>query len=100
MESDRGIEINIDDSLNSGIFNNTFANKKYKCDNEVSFTKNRISFFDEYKIEVPINNYQRIIIKSMSDVIIKKEQSKKMICSIFDETIKNGKPYQVFNNNI
>ncbi|ORX60989.1 hypothetical protein BCR36DRAFT_407975 [Piromyces finnis] len=90
----KGISINTKNSMNSGIFNNIFHDADYICDDETDFQNNKITYNSEYKIELKINEDETILLKSMTDIVSNQEQSLDDICSIFDETIKNAKPYQ------
>jgi len=81
--------------LNSGIFNDLFTDTIYRCDEKASFENKTITYDSEYKIELKINEKDSIILKSMIDISTQQEQSINDICTIFDETIKIAKPYQV-----
>jgi len=95
FESDRGIIINTDNSQNFGLYNTIFQNKNFKCDDNANYEKNTITYNSDYKIEVPINDNQIIILKSTLDISNKFEQKKEEVCSIYDETLKIARPYQV-----
>ncbi|OUM70029.1 hypothetical protein PIROE2DRAFT_1978 [Piromyces sp. E2] len=88
----RGILININ---NSELINDIFVNKEYVCSNEADFDKNTITYYESFKIEVPIDNNKKIILKSMNDIKeTNNEQTGNMICSIYDELLKIAKPEQ------
>ncbi|OUM70031.1 hypothetical protein PIROE2DRAFT_1980, partial [Piromyces sp. E2] len=91
IDNDRGISINVDNSLNSAIFNGKFQTKEYKCGDQINFENNIISYYDDYKIEVPISVNETIVLKSMMD-IDKIKQTQEVICSIYDKTF----PYSTF----
>jgi len=96
VENKKGILIN--NSVNSKLIENIFESKEFVCDNEANFNKNTITYYDSFKIEVPISNNKTIILKSMSDVKeINNEQTDNMICSIYDELLKIAKPEQVIS---
>jgi len=94
LGSDRGIIINTDYSKNFGLFNTIFQNKNLKCDDSANYEKSTITYNDNYKIEIPINDEQMIILKSTMDISNKLEQKNEEICSIYDETLKIARPYQ------
>ncbi|OUM70038.1 hypothetical protein PIROE2DRAFT_1988 [Piromyces sp. E2] len=90
-------EIRFDDNqiLNSEVFNDQFFEKSFSCDEQANFENNTITFYSDYKIEIPISNNETIILKSMIDVNkITKTQSQEMICDIYSETLKLAKPMQ------
>ena len=94
--SNKGIKINKENKLNSSSLPSTLlSNIKYYCGDEPSFENNIFSFENEYKIKIPISSNENIVLKSMADVDIQRKQSNDKICSIFDESIKIAKPYQV-----
>eukprot|EP00833_Pecoramyces_ruminatium_P017875 jgi/Orpsp1_1/1191907/evm.model.d7180000089309.1 len=93
MESDRGISINLNNLYNDGLNNVLFKDGEFKCGNEANYENNTITYYDNYRIEVPINDDQTIILKSMND-IDKSVQTDNMRCSIYDEIIKIAKPMQ------
>jgi len=93
-ESNRGIFLNTKSNLNSGLYNNIFQNVEFECDNEADYTKKTITYSSEYRIEVPINENEIIILKAMTDIAVNK-QTNEAICSIFDDTLQIAKPYQV-----
>ncbi len=95
LGSDRGITVETNDSRNFGPFNILFQNKNFKCDNNANYENNTITFSDDYKIEVPINNEQTIILKSTTDISQTDKQKNEVICTIYDETLKIARPYQV-----
>ncbi|KAG4108811.1 hypothetical protein H8356DRAFT_1267991 [Neocallimastix lanati (nom. inval.)] len=98
INSNRGISINIDNNLNSGIFNETFQNNlNYTCENQADFNKNFITYYDEYRIELPINYNKTIILKSMNDIDNLYEQNTEMICQIFEDSFQKSKPIQISN---
>ncbi|ORX82022.1 hypothetical protein BCR32DRAFT_292924 [Anaeromyces robustus] len=92
VNSDRGILIDTKNSLNSGIFNSIFENKNYICDNSANYKKNTITYSNKYELLFPIKNNEVIILKSMEDIEIKLNDNE--ICSIYDDTLKKGKPMQ------
>ncbi|KAG4106109.1 hypothetical protein H8356DRAFT_1631042, partial [Neocallimastix lanati (nom. inval.)] len=92
-ESNRGIFLNTKSNLNSGLYNNIFQNVEFECDNEADYTKKTITYSSEYRIEVPINENEIIILKAMTDIAVNK-QTNEAICSIFDDTLQIAKPYQ------
>jgi len=94
-ESDRGISIQTDNPLNSGLYNRIFQNKVFLCDNTANYEKNTITFNDEYKIEVPINIHETVILKSTTDISYTEGQKNEIICTIYEDTLKIAKPYQV-----
>jgi len=68
------------------------------CDNEVSYTQSTLTFYDEFEIELPINEEKTIILRSMLDVDTKSiKQTADMRCTIYNEALKIAKPMQVFN---
>jgi len=93
-DEDRGIIIDLDNPLNSRIYNYKFQNKIYRCGDNISYENNIISYYDEYKIEIPIND--SIVLKSVMDVD-EIDQTQEMICSIYDKTVKKAKPMQVLS---
>jgi len=96
IENKRGIYINSDKTINSPLIN-TLKNKVFKCANEANFKKNTITYYDNFKIELPINAKESIILKSMIDVDeVSSIQTDDMICSIYDEMLKIARPGQVF----
>jgi len=64
------------------------------CDEYADYQMNTITYNNEYEILFPLNNNETIILKSMKDISDKKQSFYK-ICSIYDETLKIAKPYQV-----
>eukprot|EP00833_Pecoramyces_ruminatium_P013441 jgi/Orpsp1_1/1187473/evm.model.d7180000057953.1 len=93
-ESNRGIIINTNNELNSGLSTNIFQSVEYTCDDKANYYEKTITIYDDYKIEVPINEKENIILKSMTDIISNKKQTNDMICSIYDDTLKKAKSYQ------
>ncbi|ORY73158.1 hypothetical protein LY90DRAFT_666761 [Neocallimastix californiae] len=92
-KSDRGISIINNNTLyplKSKIFHN-IQNINFTCDNEVSYEKKTITYKDEYRIEIPINSKENLLLKSMTDVIYI-NQADKTKCEIYDETSKYAKP--------
>ncbi|ORY73156.1 hypothetical protein LY90DRAFT_179256 [Neocallimastix californiae] len=70
------------------------------CDNEVSYTQSTLTFYDEFEIELPINEEKTIILRSMLDVDTKSiKQTADMRCTIYNEALKIAKPMQFPNNN-
>ncbi|ORX84545.1 hypothetical protein BCR32DRAFT_277050 [Anaeromyces robustus] len=97
IEGERGIKIN--DMLNSDL-NNMLQNKIFKCDDQASYKKNTITYYDDNKIEISLNNNKSIIAKQMSGINnINIDQSSLEICEILDEIVKNAKPIQFPYNN-
>ncbi|ORX69808.1 hypothetical protein BCR32DRAFT_106102 [Anaeromyces robustus] len=85
----------IDNLLNNEMANNKFKVKEYSCDNSVDFSKKKITYNEEYKIEVPISNDEVIILKSMRDIeSFSVEQNTEQVCSIYEDTFKKAKPMQ------
>jgi len=96
-KSDRGISIINNNTLyplKSKIFHN-IQNINFTCDNEVSYEKKTITYKDEYRIEIPINSKENLLLKSMTDVIYI-NQADKTKCEIYDETSKYAKPLPVY----
>lgn len=89
-KSGRGISIDTKNSLNSAIYNTIFQDNNYFCDIKADYEEKTITFNDD-KLEIPINNSENIILKSM----IENNNINDQICSIYDETLKKGKPMQV-----
>ncbi|ORX60990.1 hypothetical protein BCR36DRAFT_579057 [Piromyces finnis] len=92
--SERGVYINTNISQNLSLIDNTNKESYYMCDNQVNYERNSITYYDDFKIEFPINDNETIILKSMNDITKTYEQSNSLICSIYDEILKNAKPYQ------
>ncbi|KAL6636388.1 hypothetical protein U3516DRAFT_774224 [Neocallimastix sp. 'constans'] len=96
VNDNKGVLINLDNPLNSGLFNNIFYNNNNNimvCDEYADYQMNTITYNNEYEILFPLNNNETIILKSMKDISDKKQSFYK-ICSIYDETLKIAKPYQ------
>ncbi|ORX69806.1 hypothetical protein BCR32DRAFT_272423 [Anaeromyces robustus] len=92
----RGMTVNNNSLINTSIFNDEFKDKIFICDEEANFDNSKITYYDKYKIEVPINNKNnKIVLKSMTDMIGNTiEQTQEEICSIYEETMKQAKPVQ------
>lgn len=94
--SERGIIINKNNSFNPEILNNVFLNKLLICDNQANYYENTITLYDDYKISLPINEKEILILKSMTDIYKNNfEQDDKIKCSIYDEIFKMAKPMEV-----
>lgn len=93
--SRRGIIIN-SSNINYPLINSELQNKKFLCDNEADFMKKTITYYDKYRIEIPLNNDDTLILNSMSDMKMESdEQTNHDICKIYDETMKIAKPMEV-----
>ncbi|OUM58786.1 hypothetical protein PIROE2DRAFT_15868 [Piromyces sp. E2] len=89
--SDRGIFVNTNSTLNSSIINKLiFKNDIYICDNKENYNNNTITYKNKYNIIFPLNNNESILLKSMEDIKTQKIDN----CLIFDNAIKKAKPMQ------
>jgi len=96
INSERGISIVTNNKLNYENINILFQNKNYTCENKVDYDKNYITYYDKYKIEIPINYNETIILKLMEDNINNiHDQNIEIECQICEDTLKKSKPLQV-----
>ncbi|ORX49381.1 hypothetical protein BCR32DRAFT_298617 [Anaeromyces robustus] len=91
--SERGISFTTDSSFDYDSTLKLLLNKKFKCDDKADIKMNTITYYDESKIKIPINETNSLIVKQF-DNNNNKHQTNNMICSIYDEALKNAKPYQ------
>ncbi|KAG4101225.1 hypothetical protein H8356DRAFT_279606 [Neocallimastix lanati (nom. inval.)] len=95
INSERGISIVTNNKLNYENINILFQNKNYTCENKVDYDKNYITYYDKYKIEIPINYNETIILKLMEDNINNiHDQNIEIECQICEDTLKKSKPLQ------
>jgi len=94
----RGIVINSSNSKNDIISENGLENMSFMCSVQSNYQSRKITYFDNYRIELPINEKETIILKSMLDMDEKNniDQSLESICEIYDDTLKKAKPVEVY----
>jgi len=94
----RGVVINSSSYKNIIIEDNNLENKSFMCDSKSDYNSKTITYYDEYRIELPINEKESIVLKSMKDVDERSnlEQDPETICNIYDETLKKAKPIEVY----
>jgi len=93
--SDRGITIDTTNSLNSAVFNTIFQDDNYICGDTANLTEKTITISGETKLEVPINDNKTIILKPMMDTDDITNDNNKVLCSVYEDSLKKGKPMQV-----
>ncbi|OUM56913.1 hypothetical protein PIROE2DRAFT_18272, partial [Piromyces sp. E2] len=86
-DGNRGIIINSKNLKNTVIGDNGLENKSFMCGFRSNFQSQTITYYNEYEIELPLNEKEKIILKSTIDMYENndlKQQLPETVCEIYE----------------
>ncbi|ORX41870.1 hypothetical protein BCR36DRAFT_374936 [Piromyces finnis] len=95
-KSGKGIILDnsFNNSFNNSIFNDLFNNKEFICDDDANYEKKTITYYDEFRIKLSLNNSETIVLKSMRDIKFI-EKMDDLTLSVLNNILAISKPLQV-----